>query len=134
MNRLTGMVSQIDFRAPPWEKPKPLNFPTKDPLRFLMPLFDAYAGPVRERTGTDERLNIIFKDIDEIPRNVLFIVAGIDIVAHEALTFIENVKSELQTRNGGGDRRLEAMVFDKGFHGWLERELLPATEHVSTNS
>jgi hypothetical protein len=63
------------------------------------------------------------KPLDELPANVFFIVAGIDIVAHEQLTFIERVKRELAERNDTS-RKFEAMVFDKGFHGWLSRKLL----------
>jgi hypothetical protein len=63
------------------------------------------------------------KPLDELPTNVFFIVAGIDIVAHEQLTFIERVKRELEERNDT-TRKFEAMVFDKGFHGWLSCMLL----------
>jgi hypothetical protein len=52
----------------------------------------------------------------------LFIVAGIDILVHEQLTFIERVKSELKEL-GDGNRNFEAIVFDRGFHGWLGRQL-----------
>lgn len=84
-----------------------------------MPLFDAYAGPVRDRALEDDRLHPALKTRDDLPTNVLFIVASIDIVAHEQLTFIERVRNELQER-GGHSRRFESVVFDNGFHGWID--------------
>ncbi|KAK5164343.1 uncharacterized protein LTR77_010039 [Saxophila tyrrhenica] len=87
-----GFCAAVDLRLPPWQKPKPPNFPTIDPLSFLMPLFDAYVAPVRKETLEDDRLHPVLKKLDDLPANVLFIVAGVDIVAHEQLIFIERVR------------------------------------------
>lgn len=127
---------QMDLRLKPEQKPKPENFPTTDPLAFALPLFDAYAGPVRAETLEDLRLNPILKDIDDIPKNVLLICAGIDILLHEQLTFMERIREDAKSRNVDQDRKFESMVFDKGFHGWLERELVYAPHQVRelTNS
>ncbi|KAK3697123.1 hypothetical protein LTR37_017619 [Vermiconidia calcicola] len=115
-----GICAPVDFRIPPWKKPKPENFPKQDPSSFLMPLFDAYAGPVRDRTQDDFRLNPILKDVDELPQHILLIVAGIDILAHEELTFLERIRNERRARGQDERRRFDALVFDEGFHGWLE--------------
>ena len=88
-----------------------------------MPLFDAYPSPVREQTMQDARLNPILKSIDDLPENILFIVAAIDIAAHEQLTFIERIKADAESSEGDKHRKFEAMVFEKGFHGWLERKM-----------
>ena len=88
-----------------------------------MPLFDAYAGPVREQTTDDSTLNPILENIDDIPENVLFVVGGIDILVHEQLTFIERLQRESHSKGQNSERKFEAIVFDKGFHGWLDREL-----------
>lgn len=46
----------VNLQLKPWEKPPGLppsagvaRKPVKDPMAFLLPLFDSYAGPVRER-------------------------------------------------------------------------------------
>ena len=109
------------MRLPPWQKLKPDNFPTKNPLSFLMPLFDAYAGPVRDSKKDDSRLNPILKDIESLPENILLIVPAIDILVHEQLTFIERIRRDLEGADGSHrHRKFEAILFEKGFHGWLE--------------
>ena len=113
-------ISQVDFRLPPWEKPKSGNFPKKDPFAFLLPLYDAYAGPAREQTKDDSRLNPILKPFDETPANILFIIPFIDILVKEQLTMIDRLKSEQEARGEDSSRRFETIIFEKGFHGWLE--------------
>ena len=87
-----------------------------------MPLFDAYASPVRQQATSDPRLHPILKDTADLPRDILLIVAGIDILAHEQLAFIERLRGEPHADEASAERKFEAIVFDKGFHGWLERE------------
>ena len=87
-----------------------------------MPLFDAYAGPVREQTKEDSRLNPILKDIVDLPEHVLLLCAGIDILLHEELTFIERICKDRDEAGNQSQRRFESIVFEKGFHGWLERK------------
>jgi len=70
----------------------------------------------------DARLSPILKSIKDLPDNILCVVAGIDIVTHEQLSFIERVKSELDSSDQPSDRTLEAVVFDNAFHGWFECE------------
>ena len=105
---------------PPWEKPKSGKFPAVDPLSFAMPLFDAYAGPVRNSTKDDARLNPILMDINDLPNHVLFFVAGIDILTHEELAFIDRLQRDAQSETTAVNRKYDAIVFDRGFHGWLE--------------
>lgn len=70
----------------------------------------------------DPSLNPILKPLGDMPENVLFIVPLIDIVVKEQLQFIERLNSELRNGDGNADRRFETMIFEKGFHGWLECE------------
>lgn len=116
--KLTG---QIDLRIPSADKPKPVNFPKKDPLEFLMPLFDAYARPARAKNMENPRFAPILSDISALPEDMLLIIAGIDILAHEQLTFVERVKKDIVHKGEERNRRIEAKVYDEGFHGWLER-------------
>jgi hypothetical protein len=53
---------------------------------------------------------------------MLLIIAGIDILLHEQLMFVERVKRDLAERGQDGKRRVEGKVFENGFHGWLERK------------
>lgn len=120
---LVGFCTPVDYRLKPEEKPRPPNFPKSDPFRFLLPLYDAYAGPDRKANLTNPRLNPIVADKEMLPKDMFFVIAGIDILAHEQLTFVERVKVELE-KEGDQERRIEAKVWDRGFHGWLECKLL----------
>ncbi|KAF2108358.1 Alpha/Beta hydrolase protein [Lophiotrema nucula] len=115
----------LDLRVPPSQKPKPPSFPKQDPSRFLMPLFDAYAAPVRPECDGDARLHPILARKEALPRDVLVVVAGIDILAHEQLSFVERVQGELEGEGNPEGRRVEARVFERAFHGWLECKCLP---------
>jgi acetyl esterase/lipase len=117
----------LDLRTPPQAKPRPANFPAKDPLSFMLPLYDIYAGANRSENLSNARLHPILSEKKWLPRDMFFVVAGIDILVHEQLTFVERVKAEIE-RDGdseeGEERSVEARVFERGFHGWLECELL----------
>lgn len=78
------MPKQIDLRLPPWEKPKPLNFPTFDPLWWLMPLFDVYACPSRAADRENPRLHPILADGNTLPEDMLFVVPTVDILLHDS--------------------------------------------------
>ncbi|KAE8317213.1 hypothetical protein BDV41DRAFT_561788 [Aspergillus transmontanensis] len=58
----------VDLRLSPWEKPKPANYPENDPLAFVLPLMDAYAGSERERYRDSPILHPILADIESLPR------------------------------------------------------------------
>ena len=65
----------------------------------------------------------ILERTKDLPDNILCIVAGIDIVTHEQLTFVERVKAELNSNGQPTSKRtVEAVVFDNAFHGWFERK------------
>ncbi|KAL1595226.1 hypothetical protein SLS60_009914 [Paraconiothyrium brasiliense] len=114
-----GFCPVLNLRLKPEEKPKPPSFPSRDPLSWMMPLYDSYAGPTRERDWNDTRLNTLVAERSKLPKDMLFVMAGIDILAHEQLFFVERLKGEPEV---GGDLEgsVEARVWDKGFHGWLE--------------
>ncbi|KAF2422434.1 alpha/beta-hydrolase [Tothia fuscella] len=112
--------ASIDLRLPPWQKPKPPSFPKTDPMAALLPLFDSYASSARETNMSNPRLSPILLTIDRLPEDMLLIIAGIDILLHEQLTFIERVKKDYEEAGVSGERTIEGKVFEKGFHGWLE--------------
>jgi hypothetical protein len=72
----------------------------------------------------NSRLSPIIAELDTLPKDILLVIAAIDILAHEQLTFIERVKGEIEERGGEEKtgRKIVGKVFEKGFHGWLERE------------
>lgn len=118
---------KVDLRIRPSQKPRPAGFPKHDPLSWVEPLFDAYAGGserLQALRNADSRLSPILKPLDDLPENVLLIVAGIDILQHEQLSFIQRLNEDLASVGATQKaRRFECIVFEKGFHGWLERKL-----------
>ncbi|KAF2195126.1 alpha/beta-hydrolase [Zopfia rhizophila CBS 207.26] len=114
-----GFYTPVDFRLKPEQKPKPPSFPTSDPLAFLLPMYDAYAGPSRQANLTNPRLNPIIAEKEFLPQNILLIVPGIDILVHEQLSLVERIREELE-REGGSESRVEAKVIENAFHGWIE--------------
>ncbi|KAH7080754.1 Alpha/Beta hydrolase protein [Paraphoma chrysanthemicola] len=109
-----GICPALDFRVAPKDKPMPASMQGADPLAFLLPLFDVYAGTERGRHLENERLHPILLDEKAVPSNVLIVAAGIDPLLAEAVEFAERLRRE---RNGNG---VETMVVDKGFHGFVE--------------
>lgn len=117
-----GFYTPVNFHLKPQEKPVPPNYPKNDPLSFLIPMFDSYAGPNRARDWNDPRLHPYIADVKSLPRDILFIVAAVDILAHEQLTFVERLKRDIAESKEEVHTNVEARVWDKGFHAWLERE------------
>ncbi|KAH7081917.1 Alpha/Beta hydrolase protein [Paraphoma chrysanthemicola] len=109
-----GICPALDFRVAPKDKPKPASMQGADPLAFLLPLFDVYAGTERGKHLEDERLHPILLDEKVVPGNVLIVAAGIDPLLAEGKEFAERLGRE---RNGSG---VEIMVVDNGFHGFVE--------------
>jgi acetyl esterase/lipase len=109
----------MDLRLPPTEKPAPPSFPSRDPLFFLLPLFDAYAYLARDKHRSDPRLNPILADSKTLPKDILMIVAGVDILRHEQQSFIDRIQSEKNL-----ERRIQQRIFEGKFHGWSECECL----------
>ncbi|EAW09977.1 putative lipase/esterase family protein [Aspergillus clavatus NRRL 1] len=120
----------VDLRLPPWEKPKPAGIPEKDPLAWLLPLMDAYAGPERLENMGNPLLNPILADIESLPRHMMFVVPKVDILLQEQSVFIERLKEEAAAVNRGmseQNSKMQSRVyriesrFDEGqIHGWLE--------------
>ncbi|KAF2007706.1 alpha/beta-hydrolase [Amniculicola lignicola CBS 123094] len=125
-----GFYPALDLRLHPDDKPRPPNFPKQDPLAFLIPLYDAYAGPIRAANMESVRLNPILgaRDVGGLPREVFVAVAGIDILVDEQMRFVEGVRARIGEDEGEegegnesmGCKRIEGRVWEKGFHGWLE--------------
>ncbi|GES56820.1 lipase/esterase family protein [Aspergillus terreus] len=140
----------VDLRLPPWEKPRPAGFPTWDPLSFLQPLFDAYAGPKRAQEMQNPLLSPIVADIESLPPDMLFIIPTVDILLAEQTAFVKRLQedaeklnrlgwgraeddwtssqtgSSMQSNEGSqrthGERRytVQSKLFDGQIHGWLE--------------
>jgi hypothetical protein len=78
---------------------------------------------------TNPRLSPIVAELDTLPKDMLLVIAAIDILAHEQLTFVERVTKEIEERGGESvtGRRVVARVFEKGLHGWITRKALLAS-------
>ncbi|KAL3469433.1 Alpha/Beta hydrolase protein [Aspergillus californicus] len=120
----------VDFRLPPWLKPKPPDFPKTDPLFFLQQLFDAYAGPNRLRDMDNPLLHPTLADIHTLPQNMLFTIAGVDILREETVTMAKRLDAEARRINrsrglpempvqpDGKAIVVRASVFEGQIHGW----------------
>lgn len=117
-----GMYAPINLHPPPQDKIKPPDYPTKDPLKFLLPLFDTYAGANRQQNWNSARLHPTLSAKSRLPKDILFIVAGKDILLYEQLKFVERIGSEIRKAGEENNRSIEAEVYDKAIHGWLESE------------
>ncbi|KAF2495670.1 alpha/beta-hydrolase, partial [Lophium mytilinum] len=92
---VVGYYAPVDLRVPPWEKEKSEGmYGWWDPLGWAMPLFDAYAGPVREGEGRNPRLSPVLMEVGELPRDLLLVVPSIDVLVVEQLGFVERVRRE----------------------------------------
>ncbi|CAO2654397.1 Nn.00g111300.m01.CDS01 [Neocucurbitaria sp. VM-36] len=114
-----GFCSSVDLSIRPEDKPKPPGYPTSDPLSFLMPMYDVYAGTNRGRHAKDARLHPTLMAKEDLPRKMLFVVAGIDILANEQISMVERVRKEVED-SGEAKRVVEVMFVENGFHGFLE--------------
>ncbi len=120
----------MNLRLKAIEKPRPRNaagedrMPKNDPTAVLLPLMDAYVERARKDHMEDPRMNPMLAKLETLPKDVLLIVPAVDILVHEQLTFTERIKGEIEADpNGKGNRRsFEAVVYEKGFHGWTECE------------
>lgn len=110
----------LSFHVPPQEKPKPEGLPMSDPLAFLLPLFDVYAGTNRTEHMDNARLHPILAKKEALPRDMLLVSARMDVLLPEGMEFIERMKSE----RGEGEGRAEAVLVEDGFHGFMECECL----------
>lgn len=111
------------MRVKPEDKPKPPGFPKKDPMAVFMPLFDSYPGPVRAENMENPRMSPVLAPFSQLPENLLVLIAGLDILVHEQLTFLERIKQEKAQEPKYKDRRIESTIFEGQFHGWDGRKL-----------
>ena len=99
-------------------------------MALFLPLFDAYAANARTEDRDDARLSPFLMNAKQIPKDVLLVVSGRDILVHEQVEFVKKVLEEIKDMGQeGNDRRIEEMYLDNAFHGFLERKHLsyPAT-------
>jgi acetyl esterase/lipase len=121
----------IDLRIPPWQK-KILcreKYPKRDPFSFLQQLYNCYADLSGGRSG-EARCSPMVMGAKDLPRDVLMVLAEIDVVVDESRTFVQRVSRELEEEGETlvsdsralvkGERRLEVMEVEGAFHGWLE--------------
>ncbi|KAF3932928.1 hypothetical protein ABW20_dc0101081 [Dactylellina cionopaga] len=106
----------IELRLAPWQKPIPPGFPTRDPIAFVVPLFDSYAGPEREKNLKNDRLNVIIAPASKLPQDMLFIIPMMDILLHEETELVERLKKETE----GSGRTVESVFYEGEFHGFPE--------------
>ncbi|KPI38001.1 uncharacterized protein AB675_3209 [Cyphellophora attinorum] len=121
----------IDLRIPPWQK-KILcreKYPKRDPFSFLQQLYNCYADLSGGRSG-EARCSPMVMEAKDLPRDVLMVLAEIDVVVDESRRFVQRVSTELEDEGESlvsdsralvkGERRLEVMEVEGAFHGWLE--------------
>lgn len=90
-------------------------------MAFLLPLYDAYGRSAREQGHADDPRSSPCKAAwDQVPNHVLMVVPMIDILPTEQLNFAKRINDECE-RNGQ-KTKVELMVMENCFHGWLERK------------
>ncbi|KAL0940432.1 lipase esterase family [Colletotrichum truncatum] len=109
----------LDLRPKPEEKPRPAGLPAKDPLSFMLALYDSYAAPSKAENMDNPRLSPYLAREETLPERMVLVVAGIDITVHEQLTFVERVKKEREEKGKDGGS-VEAFYVEDLFHGCLE--------------
>jgi len=113
----------MDLRLMPQEKPVPANYPTKDPMSFLLPLYDTYAGPARSGNLENPRMSPIVAQVETLPESMFVGVVGIDILVHEQEEFVKRVSKAFDSESEKhAGRRVEMVLDPKGFHGYLSRK------------
>lgn len=128
----------IELRVPPWEKKIlcPEKYPKRDPLACLQELYNCYAELSGGRSG-EARCSPVVMEWMVVPRDLLVVLAEIDVVVDEERRFVERVRDEVEQEGGGDEegerlvgegkvprgereRRVELMEVEGAFHGWLE--------------
>jgi hypothetical protein len=82
-------------------------------------MYDVYAGTNRAQHLDDSRLHPILAAEETLLRDMLVVAAGIDILLHEQLVFVERLKKNIADESDT-ERRVDLMVVEKGFHGFVE--------------
>ena len=110
----------MEQRISPAQKPVPDSMPKFDPLRCMVPLFDAYGVQSRAAHVDDPRLSPILARRGTLPDRILMMVAGVDILFEEQTAFAQRINSEDERDGHSPWPRVEAVVQPEYFHGWLE--------------
>ena len=110
---------------PPQEKRKPPGFPSFDPIWFMLPLFDAYAGPSRTQHLNNPRMHPTLAQLQDLPANLLFVIPTSDFLLYEQLDMVKRLQREASEEIRGAlpasdARRIEKLLFEGQLHGWLE--------------
>lgn len=114
-----GFCAPVDLRLRPKEKIQPEGFSKHDATAFLEPLFDVYAGTERERNRRDARCHPTLARRRDLPRELMFVCAGMDILLHEQMELLKRLEKE-----GGEEGGVDMLIVEKGFHGFIERMCL----------
>ncbi|KAH7354584.1 Alpha/Beta hydrolase protein [Pyrenochaeta sp. MPI-SDFR-AT-0127] len=114
-----GFYPLVDARSRPQEKPIPPKFPSWDPLKFLLPMYDVYGGTNRTLHLEDPRLHLTLAAKENLPKDLLFVVAGIDILRSEQLTMVDRLQKEVKDE-GDREMNVEVMLMEDCSHGFLE--------------
>lgn len=91
----------------------------------MLPLFDAYAEPGRIRDIDNARLHPTLASVHDLPSNMLFVIPTIDFLMYEQLEMVERLQREAteearKQMPNHSNRRIEKMIFEGQWHGWLE--------------
>ncbi|KAL8753855.1 MAG: hypothetical protein Q9184_005295 [Pyrenodesmia sp. 2 TL-2023] len=127
-SRVSGVVTfyaPVDLRLPPEKKRKPPKMPGFDALWFLLPLFDAYAGPKRFQHMEDARFNPMLASLRKLPKDMLFVIPTVDFLLYEQMEMVERLQQEIEATQQKEERTVERALFEGQFHGWAEFLLLP---------
>ncbi len=95
--------------------------PSFDAVWFLLPLFDAYAGPKRFQHMENARMNPILAPLHELPKDMLFVIPTVDFLLYEQIEMVARLQNEIEATQQKDDRTVEKAMFEGQFHGWLER-------------
>lgn len=91
---IVTFYAAINLRLKPSEKQRPASFPKNDPLAMMLPLYDAYASPVRAANMNNPRMNPTLAAKETLPPRILLVVPGADILVAEQMAFAERVNRE----------------------------------------
>ncbi|KAK2038017.1 hypothetical protein LZ31DRAFT_559972 [Colletotrichum somersetense] len=70
----------IDLRLRPEDKLRPANFPKRDAMTSMQPLYDSYAAPPKAKDLDIPRMSPFLASEEAVPERMLLVVAGIDIL------------------------------------------------------
>jgi acetyl esterase/lipase len=116
--------ASIDLRTKPEEKSYPADVvPPSEPFAVLSPLYDSYPASVRAENLNNPRMSPILSSVDRLPRDMMLVIAHIDILTNDQLKFVERVKADFERDPKNIGRRIEVIYDRNGFHAYLNRRL-----------